>query len=110
MKNQANTEEEAGSLKTRSVEAQGAMTCGVKPHLCFAFGNPNNFTVIVDGSHLGAQEGKTCSDSRFPSDELERRWMAWQLLFQRSFIERLERYVELRLAELAAAPAEKVSP
>ena len=109
MKNPAKTEEEAGSMKTRSVEGQGALVCGVNPKLGFAFGNPDNFVVIVDGGHLGAQDGVTCSDGHFPSIEAERSWMAWQLLFQRSFIERLERYVELRLAELSAAPSEKVS-
>jgi hypothetical protein len=110
MKNRAKTEEEAGSLKTRSVEGQGALVCGVKPKLGFAFGNYDNFVVIVDGGHLGAQDGKTCSDGKFPSAESEQSWMAWQLLFQRSFLERLERYVELRLAELAAAPVKEVSP
>jgi len=109
MKKSAKTEEELGSLETRSVEGQGALVCGVKPKLGFNFGTPDNFTVIADGAHLGAQDGRTCSNGKFPSVESERCWMAWQLLFQRSFLERLERYVELRLAELAEPP-EKVFP
>ena len=74
------------------------------PHTdeAFLFGTRDNFSMLVDRVHLAVIEGRPCKAEHFPHPDEERQWLRWQLLFQRQVLERLERYVQLRLAELDA--------
>ena len=72
----------------------------------FVLGTPDSFVLLVDRVHLSVLHGIPCHVEPFESQKLERQWLVWQLNFQRQVLERLERYVELRLAELDAPKSE----
>ena len=71
----------------------------------FVLGTPDNFVLLVDRCHLSVLSGIPCHVEPFESPKLEHDWLVWQLNFQRQVLERLERYVDLRLAELDRATA-----
>lgn len=66
--------------------------------------NPDNFTVTYDNVTVGVMDGKTFSGAKWASAEAELTWLRSEILFQRGFIERLERYLQVREKELAKGP------
>jgi hypothetical protein len=71
----------------------------------FLFGTPDNFTLLIGDFHISVLGGKPCSTGRFKKPRDEQKWITWHLAFQRHVLERLERYAELRLAELQTTEA-----
>ena len=89
--------------RQQSINMNPAPVTGAGDRKMFNFGTPGNFTIMVDGHHLGVIEEKPIHDVTWNSEGSERSWLLWQIGFQRNYLERLERYTELRLAELAAS-------
>ena len=66
----------------------------------FLFGTPDNFSMLIGRQYLSVIEGRPCQVEPFRDPEEERQWLRWQIVFHRQVMERLERYAQLRLAEL----------
>lgn len=83
-----------------SVEGQTVVGTFTRTENAFTLGTLDNFTILIDRYHLAVLGGVASRDVDFTTPEAERQWINWQLAFHRHLMERLERYAELRLAQL----------